>query len=109
MNPNCDQQYATARQVAQTLGAVGGNQAKASTVTDQIGLAHDALDRLAGAVGCLDERLAPVLSFAQPEQSSTGMNAVAIEPPAIEELNRLISRLHTLASRVDDLVMRARV
>jgi hypothetical protein len=87
----------------------GGAIAKSPSIIDQIGRAHEQLDRLTGAIGCLDERLMPILSFSQPSPISAGMNAVAIEPPAIEELNRLLLRIQGLVSRVDDITERARV
>lgn len=83
---------------------------KTPSIIDQIGHAHDQLDRLTGAIGCLDERLTPILAFSQPSPGSATQSATAIiEPPAVEELNRLLLRIQGLVSRIDGITERARI
>lgn len=80
----------------------------AITLTDQISRAHSMLDNLGEVFGGLEKRLSPVLSSDYPGCQQEG-NAIHSEPPAIEEMERLLNRLRTFVGYVDSIERRVRI
>lgn len=87
-----------------TASAVGA----AITLTDQIARAHSMLESLGEVVSSLEKRLSPILSSNYPDGQQEG-NAIHSEPPAIEEMERLINRLRTVVGYVDSIERRVRI
>lgn len=92
-----------------TLG-IGSLQAVPSRVslTDQICRAHDAMDRLYSLARELENRLMTVLDPEQPTQEGNCQTA-GCEPPALSEMDRLITRVHATADYLDRIHARTRL
>lgn len=80
-------------------------------LTDQIQSAHGALDRLSALATDLEKRLATVLEGVpagvgaddQMQQCKSSL------PPALEEMDRLINRIHLAAEQIERTYLRVRV
>jgi hypothetical protein len=94
-----------------SLGSVlGASQAAVSRVSlnDQICRAHDAMDRLYSLVREIENRLMTVLDPEPPTQEGNCQTA-GCEPPALNEMDRLVTRIHATADYLDRVHARTRL
>lgn len=94
------------QQNANMLNTVG--VAPQVTLTGQINSAHSLLDSLGVLVADLEKKLSPVLSSNYPEGNQKG-EAVSCEPPALEEMDRLLNRLSSVCAYVSSIHNRTRI
>lgn len=77
---------------------------------DLITAAHSALDNLEGAVSSFDIGISSVME-GESVMTSTGQQAVPppTNPPAIEDLMRVVLRIQQARSRIDGMAQRTRI
>lgn len=88
-----------------------GVQAPSTQVTllGQISSAHALADSLGEVVSGLEKRLGPILSSNYPEGQKDADGIPSCDPPAIEEMDRLLNRLRNVISYVDSIERRTRI
>ena len=79
-----------------------------TTLIGQIASAHALTDSLGEVVSGLEKRLSPVLSSNYPDGQKDGP-AISCDPPAIEEMDRLLNRLRSVIGYIDSIERRARI
>lgn len=80
-------------------------------LTDQIQSAHGALDRLSSLAAELENRLVTVLEGGPSGVGADGQmqQCKSSLPPALEEMDRLINRIHLAAEQIERTYLRVRV
>jgi len=109
------QQYAedamqqSAQNYRDTISNVGMQNAVAAvTLLSQIASAHALADSLGEVVNGLEKRLSPVLSMNYPDGQGAAP-AISCDPPAIEEMDRLLNRLRSVIAYIDSIERRTRI
>jgi hypothetical protein len=78
------------------------------SLTDQICMAHDAMGRLQSLARELENRLVTVLDPELPSPEGSGQTA-GCEPPALIDMDRLITRIYSAADYIERIHARTRI
>lgn len=79
------------------------------TLLSQISSAHALADSLGEVVSALEKKLSPILSSSYPDGQKEAGGVPACDPPAIEEMDRLLNRLRSVIAYVDSIERRTRI
>lgn len=102
---------AVLEQLKMQQNAIGAGSVQAVprlSLNDHICRAHDAMDRLGSLARELENRLVTVLDPEPPTQDGNCQTA-SCEPPALNEMDRLITRIHATADYLDRIHARTRL
>jgi hypothetical protein len=101
------EQHMKMQGIGSVLGSIQAAPPRVSLI-DQICRAHDAMDRLYSLARELENRLGAVLDSEPPTQEGNCQTA-GCEPPALSEMDRLITRIHATADYIDRIHARTRL
>lgn len=79
------------------------------TLLSQISSAHALADSLGEVVSGLEKRLSPILSSNYPDDQKEAGGVPSCDPPAIEEMDRLLNRLRSVIAYIDSIERRTRI